>query len=142
MEYDIQKLKTRFAEVREHLNEVKKLRDLSDDELLADSRNMAAMKYHLLVILEAMGSICVHVCARGLKKAVNEYAECFEFLKEGKLIPVELSVELIKMARFRNLVVHRYWEADDRKIIWYVRSELAPIEDFLTYIGKATLICH
>lgn len=76
----------------------------------------------------------------GLQKAVNEYAECFEILKEGKLIPPELSVELIKMARFRNLVVHRYWEADDRKIIRYVRSELKPIEDFLTYIGKATLV--
>ncbi|MBI4253427.1 DUF86 domain-containing protein [Candidatus Uhrbacteria bacterium] len=139
MEFDIQKLKTRFAEIREHLEEIKTLARYADEELFADSRNMAAMKYHLLVILEAMGSICVHVCARGLQKAVNEYAECFEFLRDGNIIPAELSGELIKMVRFRSLIVHRYWEADDRKILGYVRTELHTIEDFLKHIGKKTL---
>jgi uncharacterized protein YutE (UPF0331/DUF86 family) len=37
------------------------------------------------------------------------------------------------MIRFRNILVHRYWEVDDKKVVQYARQD---IEDF-TEILKA-----
>lgn len=136
MDIDIHKLHTRFAEIREHLDNIRRIAEQSDAEIFADSRNMAALKYHLIVILEAMGSLCVHVCVKKLNTAVNEYADCFDHLRKGGIVSEELGVELIKMARFRNLIVHRYWEAEDQRILTYVRTELNVIEEFMKQIAE------
>lgn len=136
MELDIQKLQTRFAEIHENLEQVRNIVALSDQELFREARNLAALKYHLIVILEALGSICVHVCAKQLKKAVSEYADCFDHLCESNLVSKELGQELIKMARFRNRLVHQYWNIDDKKVVEYARKDLQTVESFIKEIGK------
>lgn len=142
MEIDIQKLTARFAEIQEHLSHIRTIAKMTDSEIFSDSRNMAAIRYHLIVILEAMGSVCVHVCVKKLHAAVNEYAECFDRLRKNSLISENLGNELIKMARFRNLLVHRYWEADDQKILVYIRGELHMIDEFIAEIAKVADISN
>lgn len=38
---------------------------------------------------------------------------------------------LIRMARFRNLLVHRYWEIDHERVLLYARENLDDLEAFL-----------
>lgn len=136
MELDTQKLQTRIAEIQANLSDIRKITSLADAELFFDSRNIAALKYHLIVVLEALGSICVHVCAKRLQKAVSEYADCFDHLREAELVSKELGEELIKMARFRNRLVHTYWNTDDKMVVQYAREDLKIVEAFIEVIGK------
>jgi uncharacterized protein YutE (UPF0331/DUF86 family) len=43
---------------------------------------------------------------------------------------------LIQMARFRNRLVHIYWEVDDNELYRIVQSRLQDIRDFLKNIGR------
>ena len=136
MELDPQKLQTRVADIQENLAQIRAIIKLSDQELISDPRNLAAIKYNLIVILEALGSICTHICAKKLQKAVSEYADCFDHLCEAGLVDKELGEQLIKMARFRNRLVHMYWNTDDQLVLQYVRSDLKIVEEFIKVIGK------
>jgi len=136
MEVDKQKIQKRFAEIKEQIAHIKSLAALSDKEFFADENNIAALKYYLIVALEAAGSICVHVCAKKLNCAVTEYATCFETLGKKDAISKSLAKELIKMARFRNLLVHQYWQIDDKKVLQYARKDLAVLGKFLSAVSK------
>jgi uncharacterized protein YutE (UPF0331/DUF86 family) len=35
------------------------------------------------------------------------------------------------MSRFRNILVHRYWEVDEKKILEYAKNNLEDFEQFL-----------
>ncbi len=55
------------------------------------------------------------------------------FITRGKheVIPEELAEKLTKTARFRNLFVHRYWEADMRYIMEIMENRLGDVEEFM-----------
>jgi len=42
---------------------------------------------------------------------------------------------LIQMARFRNRLVHIYWEVDDKEIYRILQTHLQDIRDFLNKFG-------
>lgn len=42
------------------------------------------------------------------------------------------------MARFRNLIVHRYWDVDNRRVLEIARNSLSDLEAFLDAIAQAT----
>ena len=133
---DLEKIKFRVAEVKENLNKIKKYSSLNDKEFWSDERNIFSVKHLLLVSIEACGNICVHISAKRLYKAASSFAECFEnFYKEG-IIEEDLSAKLRSMARFRNILVHRYWETDDKKILDYARNNLGDFDQFLKAIVK------
>jgi uncharacterized protein YutE (UPF0331/DUF86 family) len=47
----------------------------------------------------------------------------------------EFTVILIQMARFRNRLVHIYWEVSDKELYRIIQSRLQEIRDFLTKFG-------
>ena len=127
MNIDIEKVKQRITEIRENVEKIKKYSSLSDEDFKKDERNILAIKFLLLESIEACGNICVHILAKKIFKASSSFSECFENLHKSKVIGEDLSIRLIKMARFRNILVHRYWEVDNQKILDYARNNL---EDF------------
>ena len=82
----------------------------------------------LLESIEAAGSICAHIAAKKLHQAVASFGECFASLEEAGMINDNLSQRLQRMVRFRNLLVHQYWEVSDKKVLKYARNDL---QDFI-----------
>lgn len=64
MEIDREKIKQRFSEINESLEEIQRLTSLDDKEFWLRKENIAAVKYYLLQAIEATGSICVHIAAK------------------------------------------------------------------------------
>jgi uncharacterized protein YutE (UPF0331/DUF86 family) len=71
--------------------------------------------------------LCCHIAARHLKKVPQEYAECFGILADAGIISTDLSENLQKMARFRNLLVHMYWKVEYGTLYELIQGDL---EDF------------
>ena len=46
----------------------------------------------------------------------------------------ELASRLVKMVRFRNLLVHRYWEVDPVRVLDYAREDVGDFEAFLAAV--------
>ena len=135
MEIDKEKIKNRMSEINEALSEIRRLTSLDDNEFWMRKENMAAVKYYLLLAIEATGSICVHIAAKRFNKGVSVFGECFEILGKEGILEEGLVSRLRKMVKFRNKLTHRYWEIDDRNILEYSRKDMEDFNDFMKAVG-------
>jgi len=136
VELDIKKIKFLISEIKENLADIREYTKVSQDKFWKDKRNILSVEHLLLRAIEATCNICVHLAAKELQKGVESPAECFELLEKEKLINRDLSASLRKMARFRNILVHRYWEVDEKKVYQYAKKNLEDFEKFIEIISK------
>jgi uncharacterized protein YutE (UPF0331/DUF86 family) len=132
---DLERLRSLAASLRGNLNRVHRYASLPDDEFWGDERNILSVKLLLLQAIEDAAAICAHLIARLGGQAPTGYAECFEGLHRLGVLPSELAQRLQAMARFRNLLVHRYWEVDDRRVLEFARKDVADLEAYLRAVG-------
>jgi uncharacterized protein YutE (UPF0331/DUF86 family) len=75
-------------------------------------------------------ALCYHVSARQLRSVPEDYAGCFAGLAKAGLIPADPSTRLPLMARFRNLLVHVYWEVDYGRVFDVIEHDLEDLRSF------------
>jgi uncharacterized protein YutE (UPF0331/DUF86 family) len=127
-----QRLLTRIGALRDNLQRVREgLQDADDATLLRDPWRLAAIKWHMLLAIEDAFALCNQTIAILGGDAPTAYAECFEKLAARGVIDSALAERLKAMARFRNLLLHRYWEVDDRRVLTIARNDLSDLEQFV-----------
>jgi uncharacterized protein YutE (UPF0331/DUF86 family) len=115
---------------------LEEFKDKSKEELEKSFRDLQAIKYSLLEITEACIDIANHIiAAKGLERA-EEYSKMFLILAENKIIPEELGEKLAKMAKFRNLLIHRYGIVKIENLIEIINHHLVDVVDFMKQIKK------
>jgi uncharacterized protein YutE (UPF0331/DUF86 family) len=134
---DIERLRERAMSLRENLRKISFYAEVPDEEFWDDERNILALKHLLLQAIEDAASICAHILARCGGGAPASYAGCFQELERLGILPSDLTERLMAMARFRNLLVHRYWNVDDRRVLSFARCDISDLEDFLRAVGES-----
>jgi uncharacterized protein YutE (UPF0331/DUF86 family) len=132
MGVDIEYLKSRIKEVQESINEARRIVFKQYIELNVDEKY--SLRYQLIVLVEALGSICLHIAIEDLGKEPESYSECFKLL-ENRSIFIRAE-EIIKLVRLRNLLVHRYWDIDDAKIYNSIKGNFKAIEQLIERIRE------
>jgi uncharacterized protein YutE (UPF0331/DUF86 family) len=78
--------------------------------------------------------VCVdvasHVIADRRLRAPATYAEAFEVLGRHGLLPVPLVRQMVRMAAFRNVLVHQYRDIDPVRVVTVLREQLGDFEAF------------
>ncbi|MEG6616178.1 HepT-like ribonuclease domain-containing protein [Peptococcaceae bacterium 1198_IL3148] len=77
--------------------------------------------------------------ARERYKAPKTYAEAFVILVDQGILPKEKETTFIKMAKFRNRIVHLYQEVDDREVYAIMKESLADSQAFVRAIVNKVL---
>ena len=126
----------KFDIIDRNLRFLEEIKNLSSDQFVESYKDVQAAKYSLLEIMEACIDIANYIISvRGFRRA-EEYSEMFKVLKEEGVIGKELATKLEDMARFRNLLVHRYGEIDNRRVLEVIKHNLKDIEEFEKEIEK------
>ena len=130
----------RVRELAGHLRDaVRQLRELgqtSRELFVADPRATNSAKYLLIVAAEAALDICNHLAARRGARSPEDYADCMAIMAELGVIDDDLATRLIRMARFRNLLVHLYARVNDGEVHRVIREDLGDLERYLTSVGR------
>ena len=120
--------------VREMLESIRQLPFDDPQVFQKDRRNLAAAESYLRRGLEALLDIGRHVLAKGFATPVAEYKEIARHLqKEGVLSNGDAKL-LMKMAGYRNRMVHFYHEITKEELLRICTQELASIETVLDEI--------
>ena len=90
--------------------------------------------YRLLIAIEAALALCYHVSSRRLRTAPESYADCFAVLGEAGVVAPDLAERLQRMAKFRNLLVHVYWNLDRRQVHKTMQEDLGDLRAFAAAI--------
>ncbi|MBI3599221.1 MAG: DUF86 domain-containing protein, partial [Nitrospinae bacterium] len=69
-------------------------------------------------------------------KGVAVFFFFFEILEKEGFLASDLAMKLKKMVKFRNKLIHRYWEIDDKNILEYSRKDINDFNDFMKAVGR------
>jgi Uncharacterized conserved protein len=75
-------------------------------------------------------SMCNHVISQNKLRAPEDYADTFRVIGEAGAFEKEFIENLSRMARFRNRLVHIYWEVDDDLVYSMLNKHIKDMEKF------------
>lgn len=130
-------VRNRCREITDSLARLEKIALMSKEAFLQDQDSKDIASYRLLIAIEAALNLCYHISSKKLNKVPESYADCFQLVCEAGLIPAALSGNLQKMARFRNLLVHVYWDLDEETLYTIIASDL---DDLRKYCDAVVLL--
>lgn len=96
----------KLADLQQYLEQVSEYRGVSVDEYRRDWKIQRIVERTLQIAIEACVDVATHIIAdRGLRVPAT-YAEAFEVLGEAGLLDGALQAAMVRMAKFRNVIVH------------------------------------
>ncbi len=120
----------RLSKIREYLKHLKELGSLSKEEFLSDYRNYGSAARTLQIAIEACLDIGHHIISRKELRRPKDYKDIFLILGDEKILPFDFSRSLVKMAKYRNRLVHLYWEITPEEIYNILQEPINDLEDF------------
>lgn len=131
-----------------HLKLLKKytelLKDISKvdfEEYIKNEILKGAIQRYLQVAIEACINIGNRIISIEQTKGKNikipeTYVDIFLMLNQLNIITNELSIRLSQMARFRNKLVHLYWEIDDNLVYKFLKENIKDFEEYICCVKK------
>lgn len=138
MLYNADKIRKLVSEITLSLNMLQELGALEEASFLADPHKIGSAKYSLIVAIEGIVDLCNHIIAKNGLRTPEDYADTIRVMEENGAFEGEFAETLIKMVRFRNRLVHIYWNIDDHEIYRIIRKHLQDIRHFLRDWGIFT----
>lgn len=104
-------------------------------EVYAKTRDLqAVVERRLQTAIERCISTGNHLIARLGFRAPSDYSDVFRILGEAQILSFELAQQMGDMAKFRNLLVHVYWEIDHEQVYDRLSQRIAALEAFTRQI--------
>ncbi len=132
-QFDQDKITKLVSELRTSVKRLRHLSKLPQNDFVADPDKIGSAKYHFIVAIESCIDMGNHVIARNGFRVPENYGDTFRVMAEAGVFENDFSQELRNMAKFRNRLVHLYWEVDDKQVYEILRNRL---DDFKTFLDK------
>ena len=98
------------------------------------------IRYYIIVLVEALTALAYHIARRAYGLEPQTPVQTLRLLADRGLITGEELGDFVKLVRLRNLVVHRYWVVDDKRIYDSVRRNFRRIVDFIERVSDVLQI--
>jgi uncharacterized protein YutE (UPF0331/DUF86 family) len=126
--------------LNQYIDVLSNIKNHNKEEYLNDDILRGAAERYLQLAIET----CLNLGNRILSleqfsakfKAPETYAEIFEKLAEIKVLDPGFAARLKDMAKFRNKLVHIYWEIDAAFVYELLQTELPDFRSFITAISN------
>jgi len=127
-------IKDRLIRLEEYLVTLRQLANLSREELINDPVPLGSAERYLHVSIEACLDIANHIAAAEHLRSPQDYADTFTVLAEANILSPEFLPIAQRMARFRNRLVHLYWDVDAETIYEILQTQLDEFDRFKGYV--------
>jgi uncharacterized protein YutE (UPF0331/DUF86 family) len=124
------------SELVSALSYLRELAALPQGDFLSDPHKIASAKYNFIVAIEASVDIGSHLISKNRWRTPESYADTFRVLGEEGVLEAPFVHDFVGMAKFRNRLVHLYWEIDDREVYRILTTRLDDLERLMKEIGR------
>jgi uncharacterized protein YutE (UPF0331/DUF86 family) len=124
------------SELVSALSYLRELAALPQGDFLSDPHKIASAKYNFIVAIEASVDIGSHLISKNRWRTPESYADTFRVLGEEGVLEALFVRDLVRMARFRNRLIHLYWKIDDREVYRILTTRLDDLERLMKEIGR------
>ncbi|OGP96396.1 MAG: hypothetical protein A2157_03935 [Deltaproteobacteria bacterium RBG_16_47_11] len=129
-------LQTRISYIEDSLKSLERFKGIPYKEFHSNSDNFRIAFYDLHRALEAVMDIGSHILSRIPGARPASYKDIPPLLEKHKIIPADFATHsLMKMAGYRNRMVHFYGEITEKEIFNIIQEELEDFHTFVAYIN-------
>jgi uncharacterized protein YutE (UPF0331/DUF86 family) len=122
----------KLSDIAQYVAQVTEYRHITAEQYRADWKTQRIIERTLQMAIEACVDVASHVIAdRGLQVPAT-YAEVFEVLGQAALIDAGLRDAMVRMVRFRNVIVHEYTRIDPDIVVDILGNHLDDLSRFRT----------
>ena len=134
--FDPDRIGRLISEIRKAVSRLNTLAGLPKDKFLEDGDKIGSAKYNFIVAIEAMVDICQHIISQNGYRSSEDYADSFAVIGEQGVFDKPFLDTLRNMAKFRNRLVHLYWEVDDQQLYQILQTKLRDFSKFLAELAN------
>ena len=137
--YNNDKILKLISEIRNSINRLIKIKEIGEDEFIKNQDKIDSTKYNFIVAIESAINICNHIISQNGFRAPSDYGDAFIVLGEQGAFDEVFVDELRSMVKFRNRLIHLYWDVDDKQVYSFIHNNL---NDFKVFINKITVFLN
>lgn len=134
-------IQRKIADLDIYLGQIDQYTGVSLEAYKSDWKTQRIVERTLQMMIETCADIANHILSDGGMRPPTSYADTFKALNENAIIGPELSANMEKTAKFRNVVVHQYEGVDAGIVITILRTHLSDFKQYrdavLAYLNKA-----
>ncbi len=133
--FNTDKISRLVSEMRKAINHLKSLQASGKESFLTNPDKIGSARYYFIVAIESAIDICNHIISQNGYRAPEDYADTFQVMGEQGAFDKDFIRQLKDMAKFRNRLIHLYWEVDDEQVYEILKSRLNDFKKYLDYIA-------
>jgi len=134
---DKERVSKLIEEIRESLRVAEEIVSLDLNEFLTDVRNRYTLRLSIVEVVEAATLIGLHILREQFNDTAEGYVQVFRKLLERGILSRNTGEGMIKLARLRNLIVHRYWDVDDVRVYTEIKEVgIELVKEFIREVEK------
>jgi len=143
LNHEVIESKLRF--LREYLTDLKEYESISLTDYQTNKKDQRFVERTLHLACECCLDITAHIISRKGFREPKDNKDFFGVLFENNIISVPVREAMVKMAKFRNIVVHDYARIEPGIIIGILKKDIGDFKQFarevINYIDvKQTLM--
>jgi uncharacterized protein YutE (UPF0331/DUF86 family) len=132
----LDKIEKNLSLIQGFFSELRQLSHMTEKDFLTDRRNPAAAESYLRRSLESVFDIGRHILAKSYGFKELEYKKIALELGERGIVEKDYAKLLLKMAGYRDRMVHLYEEVTPKEIYELLKNHLSDIERFISEISR------
>lgn len=131
-----EKINRMFIALAQARVELQDLAEKNKEEFLNNPHYLASTKYHFIVAIEVMVDMSNHLISKLSLGKPESYTDIFKILGQAGIFSEANVKTFVQMAKFRNLLVHLYWQVDKERVYEILKENLNDFRIFEEGIRK------
>lgn len=120
----------KLAELEEYLGQVKEYASITVDRYSKDWKTQRVVERTLQMMIETCADVAGRIISDKGYRVPATYADTFRVLYENGILNKDLFETMETMAKFRNIIVHRYDKVGTEIVVGILKKDL---NDFSAY---------
>lgn len=130
----MERIYQKIGRIREHLHLLHTLRPECQERFAIDPIYRGAVLHYLYLLADGCIVLAEQVIKIKKLRLPQSYAEAFDILGEGGVLPAKFAYSFAAIAGFRNFLAHDYEKVDGLIICADVMKRLEDVEQYLQLI--------
>lgn len=137
---DRHKVEGRIDRIRRFKRDLDEFGQISLEVFRTNRERQYAVLHAMQNAIEGCIEIASHIVSADRLGAPADYAHLFTLLEENRILTAPVAESMRQMARFRNRIVHLYWDVDLDLVYGYLTDRLGDLDSYLVaiedYLGE------
>jgi uncharacterized protein YutE (UPF0331/DUF86 family) len=128
--HDTEVIQSKLNFLREYLGDLKEYETIPLNQYRQNKKDQRFVERTLHLACECCIDIASHIISRRGMREPKDNKDLFLVLYENGIISEAISNAMIKMAKFRNIIVHDYARIDPEIVVGILQKNLRDLKNF------------